>query len=67
MGVVGGSVPGVDGEGTSIGGVLGGLSAGASLGWPGCDGWGGCSGVVGGVLSCMIMVETPFRPNALDR
>ena len=44
MGVVGASVPGVDGEGTSIGGCDGGLSAGASLGWAG-------SGVLGGLLS----------------
>ena len=53
MGVVGVSVPGVEGEGISIGGCDGGLSAGASLGWAGDDGSvdGTGSGIEGGVLS----------------
>jgi hypothetical protein len=59
MGVVGVSVPGEAGEGTSIGGAVGGLSGGASLGCAGGEGWLGCvgcgSGTDGGVLSCMVM------------
>lgn len=38
MGVVGGSVPGEGGEGTSILGVVPGSSDGAWVGCPGCEG-----------------------------
>jgi hypothetical protein len=44
IGVGEGSVPGCDGEGTSMSGAAGGLSLGASLGCPGCEGWGGGDG-----------------------
>ena len=48
IGVDGGSVPGVEGAGTSISGPGAGVSGGAGLGWPGIGGAGG-SGVLGGV------------------
>ena len=47
IGVVGGSVPGVAGEGTSMSGPVGGAPGGAGVGCPGCGGWTG-SGVAGG-------------------
>ena len=48
IGVDGGSVPGVEGAGTSISGPGAGVSGGVGLGWPGIGGAGG-SGVLGGV------------------
>jgi hypothetical protein len=47
MGVVGGSVPGVAGDGTSISGPGEGTPGGVGLGWPGCGGCAGSVGVVG--------------------
>ena len=38
IGVLGGSVPGVAGAGTSTSGPCGGVSGGAGVGWPGCVG-----------------------------
>ena len=46
--MVGGSVPGVVGEGTSMSGPVGGAPGGAGVGWPGGGGCGGGSGVAGG-------------------
>jgi hypothetical protein len=52
MGVAGGWVPGEGGDGTSMSGGECGVSGGASLGWPGCEGWGvSGDGVVGGAGS----------------
>jgi hypothetical protein len=69
MGVVGGSVPGVAGEGTSMSGPGCGAPGGAVLG---CPGWEGCagSGVEGGLpgtggssgVSCIVMLLCPSTP-----
>ena len=71
--MVGASVPGDEGEGTSIGGCDGGLSAGATLGWAGSEGdvgWAGWSGVDGGVWSgswsCMVIIRNSFSNKRLD-
>ena len=47
MGVLGGCVPGVAGDGTSMSGPGEGTLGGAGLGWPGCGGWAG-----GGAAGC---------------
>jgi hypothetical protein len=55
MGVLGGSVPGLEGDGTSTSGPCGGVSLGASLGCPGWDGCGVSSGKGG---NCCIMISS---------
>src|SRR4051812_31790349 len=71
IGVVGGWVPGVCGEGTSMFGFSPGSSAGAVLGCAGCDGAGfgvgcpgspGCSGTDGCCIKDLLLDARTLRP-----